>query len=209
MKACRRVVQACALWTAACSGQSEALRTAAVAPDTVVFATDLWPGEGIPVIVMQRTSLTLRAQPDPGSDIIDTLRGRVGQRVAFDSTRYQTITAGTIEILQSSQVSGRDLGDVRRLTLEQYYHSNVPEVSIRLSAPATIDVLQYRAEGTCFVRVEHRVIDAQPCPGFGRDSVKVVREPVTRWWVLTRGSAGVPGWLLVSDSTARAVRREF
>jgi hypothetical protein len=39
--------------------------------------------------------------------------------------------------------------------------------------------------------------------------VKVAREPVTRWWVLTRGSTGVQGWLIVSDSTARAVRREF
>lgn len=194
---------------AACSGQGDPLLTSAAGPDdTIVFAVDLWPGEGIPVIQVQRASLPLREQPDPRAPVVDTLRGRVGQRVAFDSTRVQTIGAGAIEVLRPFQLTGRELGDVRRLTLDQYYQS-LPDVSIPLASPMTIEFLQYRAEGTCFVRVDRRVIDAQPCPGFGRESVKVVREPVTRWWVLTRGSAGAQGWLLVSDTTARAVRREF
>lgn len=210
MRACRRVVSACALLMTACGGQGEVLLTsAAPTEDTVVFAADLWPGEGIPVIETQRPSLPLRAQPDPDAAVVDTLRGRIGLRVAFDSTRVQTIVTGAVDVLQPFQLTGRDLGDVRRLTLDRYYQSSVPEVSIPFDAPATIEFLQYRAEGTCFVRVERRVIDAQPCPGFGRESVKVVREPVTRWWVLTRGATGVQGWLLVSDTTARAVRREF
>jgi hypothetical protein len=194
----------------ACVGQGEALLTSAArSEDTVAFAVDLWPGEGIPVIELQRSSLPVRAQPDPAAEVVDTLRGRSGQRVAFDSTRYQTIATGAIEVLQPFQLTGRDLGDVKRLTLDRYYQSGVTEISIPLATPGTIEYLQYRAEGTCFVRVEQRVIDAEPCPGFGRESVKVVREPVTRWWVLTRGSKGAIGWLLVSDSTARAVRREF
>jgi hypothetical protein len=143
------------------------------------------------------------------AEVVDTLRGRSGQRVAFDSTRYQTIATGAFEILQPFLLTGRDLGNIRRLTLDRYYHSSLAETSIPLSAPATLEFLQHRAEGTCFVRVEQRVIDADPCPGFGRESVKVVREPVTRWWILTRGARGVPGWLLVSDTTARSVRREF
>ena len=210
MKPCQRVVFVGALSVTACVGQGEALVvSAARSEDAVAFAVDLWPGEGIPVIEMQRESLPVRAQPDPSADIVDTLRGRVGQRVAFDSTRYQTIATGSIEVLQPFQLTGRDLGDVRRLTIDRYYHSAVSEVTIPLGAPATIEYLQYRAEGTCFVRVDRRVIDAQPCPGFGRESVKVVREPLTRWWILTRGSKGAIGWLQVSDSTARAVRREF
>ena len=209
MTAWRRTVSGYALWLAACGGQGEPLLTSAARPeDTVVFAVDLWPGEGIPVIEMQRTLLPLREQPDPGATIVDTLRGGLGQRVAFDSTRYQTITAGAIDILRPFHLTGRELGAVRRLTLDQYYQTT-PEVSMPLASPATIEFLQYRAEGTCFVRVEQQVIDAQPCPGLGRETVKVAREPVTRWWVLTRGSAGVQGWLIVSDSTARAVRREF
>lgn len=210
MRACRRVVPACALWIAACGSQGEALLTSAAATrDTVAFAADLWPGEGIPVIQMQRTSLPLRAQPDPHADVVDTLQGRIGQRVAFDSTQVQTLVVGAIDVLRPFQVAGRDLGDVKRLTLDRYYQANISEISIPFAARTMIEFLQYRAEGTCFVRVGQRVIDAQPCPGFGRESVKVVREPVTRWWILTRGAGGASGWLLVSDSTARAVRREF
>ena len=209
MMAWRRAVTGTAFWMVACSGQGEPLLTSVAATeDAIAFAVDLWPGEGIPVIEMQRTSLPLRQQPDPRATVIDTLRGRVGQRVAFDSTRYQTITAGAIDILRPFQLTGRELGAVRRLTHEQYYQA-MPEVSIPMASPATIELLQYRAEGTCFVRVDRRVIDAQPCPGFGRESVKVVREPVTSWWILARGAHGAYGWLLVSDSTARPVRREF
>jgi hypothetical protein len=210
MTACRRAVPVYALCMTACVGQGEALLiSAAPAEDSAAFAVDLWPGEGIPVIEMQHPLLPVRAHPDPSAEVVDTLRGRNGQRVAFDSTRYQTIATGAIEVLQPFQLTGRDLGDVKRLTLDRYYQSGVREISIPLATPGTIEYLQYRAEGTCFVRVEQRVIDAQPCPGFGRESVKVVREPVTRWWILTRGTRGVPGWLLVSDTTARPVRREF
>lgn len=209
MIASRGLLSACALWAAACSGQREPFLTSAATPgDTVIFAVDLWPGEGIPVIELQRTSVPIREQPDPLSPVADTLRGRVGQRVAFDSTRYQTIATGSMDVSRPFQLTGRAFGNVKHLTLEQYYQS-LPEVTVGLAAATTIDVLQYRAEGTCFVRVEQRVIDAQPCPGLGRERVTVTREPVTRWWVLTRGSTGMQGWLFLSDTTARAVRREF
>lgn len=196
---------------AACTGQAESLLTANP-PDSaaaVEFAIDLWPGEGIPVIEARRSVLQIHAAPDPDSPVIDSLRGRVGRRLAFDSTRYQTIQAGAIRVLQPMRVEGRDLGEVTHLSLNRYYQPNLPEAAIPLAALTTIDYLQNRAEGTCFVRIEGRVIDAQPCPGFGRESVKVLREPVTRWWVRVRGSGGAFGWLPVSDSTARSVRREF
>jgi hypothetical protein len=210
MKARSGVVQLWAVWIAGCAGQGDPLlASSAHATASVVFEADLWPGEGIPVIEMRRTALPLLAEPDPASEVIDTLHGRVGQRVAFDSTRYQTVEPGAIRIQTSFELKGRGLGNVKHLTLDRYYQPNDAEVSIALTAPATVEFLQYRAEGTCFVRVQNTVIDAQPCPGFGRESVTVVRDPVTRWWVLVRGVNDRPGWLLVSDSTAKAVRREF
>jgi hypothetical protein len=200
----------CAILIAGCAGQGESLlASSANAGESVVFAADLWPGEGIPVIELRRPAVPVYAQPDPTSAVVDTLRGRVGQRVAFDSTRYQTIESGTIRIHTSLELKGRDLGDVTHLTLDRYYHPNAVETSIPLTASSTVEFLQYRAEGTCFVRVQNTVIDAQPCPGFGPESVSVVRDPVTRWWVLVRGEKDKPGWLLVSDSTAKSVRREF
>ena len=209
MNASRGAIHAWVL-LAACSSQADSLLT--VRPGSgapVEFATDLWPGEGIPVIETRRPQLPLRSEPDPGARVVDTLETRVGQRVAFDSTRYQTIEAGSISVLERSQVTGRDLGEISHVSLDEYYAPARTEISVPVDAPATIDLLQYRAEGTCFVRLGERVIDAQPCPGFGRESIKVVREPVTRWWIRVRGKGGAFGWLLVSDSTARSVRREF
>jgi hypothetical protein len=203
------VVQLCALCIAGCAGQGEQLlATTAQAGPGIVFAADLWPGEGIPVIELRRPSIPVYAEPDPASAVVDTLQGRVGQRVVFDSTRYQTLESGTIRIHMSFELKGRDLGAVKHLTLDGYYQPN-EETSITLAAPADVEFLQYRAEGTCFVRVQTSVVDAHPCPGFGPESVSVVRDPVTRWWVRVRGTRDKPGWLLVSDSTAKAVRREF
>jgi len=195
---------------AACGGQAETLMS--VAQDSapaVQFEIDLWPGEGIPVIEAKRSVLRLRAAPDPASPVVDSITGRLGQRVAFDSTRFQTVRSGSLRLLTPMSITGRDLGATSHLSLDKYYHAADHEISISVAVPATIEFLQYRAEGTCFVRINQRVIDAEPCPGFGKESVEVVANPVTLWWIGVRGQRGSYGWLLVSDSTAQAVRREF
>ena len=194
----------------ACTGQAETLMS--VTPDStpaVQFTIDLWPGEGIPIIEARRAVLMLRAAPDSSAPVMDSLTGRVGRRIAFDSTQFQTRRSGELRVVTPLLVAGRDLGGLTHLTRDRYYHAPGPDVSIPLAPPATIEFLQYRAEGTCFVRIERRVIDSQPCPGFGKESVEVVREPVTQWWIFVRGQGGAHGWLLVSDSTAQSARREF
>jgi hypothetical protein len=206
----RHSTSALAITLAACSGQAEPLLS--VRPDSstgIQFAIDISPGEGIPVIEAQRAVLVLRSAPDAGAPVVDSLAGRVGRRIAYDSTRYQTLKSGELRVVTPLSLAGRNLGALTHLTRERYYHAPGADVSIPVAANATIEFLQYRAEGTCFVRIDNQVIDAQPCPGFGKESVEVVREPVTEWWILVRGPRGIPGWLIVSDSTAKAVRREF
>ncbi len=195
---------------AACAVQeaSSGARDLAATPP-VLFTVDLWPGEGIPVIEARRSALPLRAAPDPGSRVVDTLRGRVGQRLVYDSTRLQTIEAGSMRVLNPMQVAGRDMGEVTHVSLDEYYAPTRRDVSVPVPASSTIDFLQHRAEGTCFVRVDRKVIDANPCPAFTTDHVRVEREPLTRWWIRVRGQGGVSGWVLVSDSTAQSTRREF
>ena len=210
MNATRAAFPVCVVVLSACSGQAETLMT--VSPDStspVQFSIDVWPGEGIPVIEAKRTVLRLRAAPDPASPVVDSIKGRIGQRLAFDSTRVQTIRSGSLRAVQPLRVVGRDMGETSHLTLARYYHASNQEVSIPVPAPEAIEYLQYRAEGTCFVRIKRRVIDAEPCPGFGKESVELVAHPATRWWIRARGQSGVHGWLLVSDSTAQSVRREF
>ena len=213
-KACRRSGWLATLLAliAACAGGSDNNAPGKQADSTTpaaVFTVDLWPGEGIPVIEAQRERLPLHESPDPSSPAVDTLRAKIGQRVAFDSTRFQTIESGRMRAIDSLLVNGRAMGDVAHISREQYYVLSQPEVAIPVALQSTIDFLQYRAEGTCFIRIDRLVIDAQPCPGFGKESVAVEREPVTRWWIRVRGQGDAFGWLLVSDSTAQSVRREF
>jgi len=210
MRPLRIVPVASAFLLAACGGQAETLMSAT--PDStaaVQFTIDLWPGEGIPVIEARRAVLLLRAAPDPDSPVVDSVKGRIGQRIAFDSTSFQTIRSGSIRVVTPLVIAGRDMGESSHLTRDRYYQGSDKETSIPVAASGTIEFLQYRAEGTCFVRIDRHVIDAQPCPGFGKESVEVIAQPITRWWILARGQGGSPGWLLVSDSTAQSVRREF
>jgi len=211
MKNRRTWLTACAAVVVACTGQSEAALSTAnhSASGSVEFTVDLWPGEGIPVIEARRAMLLVRAEPDPDSPVVDTIRVPRGRRLAFDATRVQTITAGTIRSLAPMHVTGRDMGSTSHVSHEQYYFPTKADVSIPVTAATTIDYLQYRAEGTCFVRIDRRVIDAYPCPGFGPESVVVERQPLTRWWIRVQGESGAAGWILVSDSTAQSVRREF
>lgn len=173
------------------------------------FSIALWPGEGIPVIEARRAHVILHAQPLISSEIVDSLVTRVGARITWDSTRYQTVEPGLIHVTSPLQVTGRDLGSVEHLSRERYQSTTLTQVADSMAPPATMAYLQDRAEGTCFVRVGARVIDADPCPALGQGNVRVERRPVTRWWIGVRGSGGRYGWVVVSDSTAQVVRREF
>jgi hypothetical protein len=173
------------------------------------FAIDLWPGEGIPVIQARRAILLLQATTDPNSAVVDSLVGDVGARIPFDSTRYVTLEPGLIRVTSPLQLTGRNLGAVQHLSRERYHSKEPPQIADSMAPPATIVYLQDRAEGTCFVRVGQRVIDADPCPALGQGNVRVERRPITSWWIGVRGQGGRFGWVVVSDTTAQSVQREF
>ena len=196
---------------AACSGDPgpEIETSTGTVATPIEFSVETWPGEGIPVIEARRATLFLHEAPDPASAILDTLTVAVGTRVHFDSTRYQTIVTGSIAVLRPTSVVGRDFGVRRHLTYEDYYSGDSENAALRVAPPLTIELLQHRAEGTCFVRMETRVINADPCPMFDSAAVKVEREPETRWWIRVRGQHGRNGWVVVSDGTAQVVRRQF
>jgi hypothetical protein len=80
--------------------------------------------------------------------------------------------------------------------------------SFAFSRGDTIEFLQHRAEGTCFVRWRERVIDARRCPSISPTTWTTLREPDTELWfrVVVDGSAG---WVQVTDSTIRIARRTF
>lgn len=178
-----------------------------VASERPVFEIELWPGEGIPVIHSVRSELPLRQTPSVDAQIVDTLKTGIDAPIAYDSTRFQTVTAAVVRVLGEAVVPGRDLGAVRHLSLDQYYSRAFRDTTITLAPGVIMEYLQYRAEGTCFIRVGDRVVDANPCPVPDTTRFAMAGEPRTLWWIHVCGSAS--GWLLLTHSTARVVRRTF
>jgi hypothetical protein len=169
-----------------------------------LFEIDLWPGEGRPIFEATSTVLSLREHPTSSSRISKTVTVAPNQRLSFDDTRYQTIQAGRIRILGATHVIGRIIGAVSRLSRDEYYLGNFSSVSLAVRAGMTLEYLQDRTEGTCFIRTEGRVIDADCTNAL----LKIDAEPTTEWWihvVLPDNS----GWLLVTDSNVKQVNREY
>lgn len=187
------------LFTLACATRPQPVPT---------FETALWPGEGRPVIESVASSLDLRREPSASSESAGTLRVTPGQRLQFDETRYRTIRPGRIVALTDSTVSGRRLGAVRMLSREDYYSDRFERGTVAVPAGTGFELLQYRAEGTCFVRIGGTVIDADTCPIDSR-RFRVESQPAVEWWIRVVRDGKPMGWLLLSDATAKVVRREF
>jgi hypothetical protein len=185
------------------------LMLANLVQEDVPFEIGLSPGEGRPVIQSVTTELELREQPSASAKAVRRLAVTPGQRLHFDETRYRTIAPGRLEAVIDTTVTGRRVGAIRALSRADYYSRKFPHGSVKLNAGAVVDYLQYRAEGTCFVRIDGVVIDAETCPRHNRDAFRLVAEPVIEWWVRLVSDDTPIGWLLLTDKTAKVVDREW
>lgn len=175
----------------------------------VSFGVALWPGEGRPVIHSVASALELREQPFGPAKIVLRLAVAPGQRLQFDETMFRTVKPGHLQASVATAVRGRRLGAIRALSRTDYYSGKFPNDTVKLNAGDAIEYLQYRAEGTCFVRIAGVVIDADPCPRENRDEFRLVSEPAVEWWVRLVSDDKPIGWLLLTDKTAKVVDREF
>jgi hypothetical protein len=174
-----------------------------------VFEVELWPGEGRPVFVAVGSQLSIRELPSDSSSITSTLAVSPGQKLAFDETRYITTTPGRFRVLEPTSVTGRLLGDLRRLSRADYYSGKFDRGSVSVVAGSDIEYLQYRAEGTCFVRVVGQAIDADPCPTQEATKFRLDAQPIVEWWIRVVSDSAGAGWLHVSETTVKVSNREF
>jgi hypothetical protein len=175
----------------------------------VPFEVALWPGEGRPVIESAASQLEVREQPFSSAKTVLTLATAPGQRLQFDETRFRTTRPGQLQAVVATTLTGRRLGAIRELSRADYYSGKFPDATIKLNAGDAVEYLQYRAEGTCFVRIDGVVIDATACPRENRGGFRVVTEPVVEWWIRLVSDDKPIGWLLLTDKTAKVVGREF
>jgi hypothetical protein len=174
-----------------------------------LFEVDLWPGEGRPIFEAASRSLELHELPLGSSKASRTVTVALKQRLSFDDTRYRTIESGRITVLAAASITGRTLGFVSRLSREDYYKGMYSQARRDVQPGLNVDYLQYRAEGTCFVRVSGAVIDADPCPINDKAMFRLETEPKTEWWIHVVLPDNSAGWLLVTDSKVKLVDREF
>lgn len=173
------------------------------------FEVALWPGEGRPVVQSVASELELREQPFGSAKPLLKVAAAPGQRLQFDETRFRTTRPGQLQALGATTVTGRRLGARRALSRTDYYSGKFPPATVKLNAGDTVEYLQYRAEGTCFVRIAGVVFDANPCPRENRDEFQLLSEPAVEWWVRLVSDDKPMGWLLLTDKTAKVVDREF
>ena len=168
------------------------------------FETNMGPGEGPTEYAAASNTLQLRELPSGASRTVRTVRVSHEQRLPYDDTRYRTTQAGHIRVLVSSHITGRMIGPVRGLSSKEYSSDKFHDVNVEIRMGRDIEYLQYRGEGTCFVRLQGNVIEADPCPIYSKSKFKLEIEPKTELWIHTSVGDSV-GWLLVNDATAKIV----
>ena len=173
-----------------------------------VFEIDMWPEEGRPVFEAVGPPLQLRAAPSSSSPVIATLAVAAGQRMIFDDTRYRTIVAGAFVAVRDATIEGRDLGNIATLSKADYYSGKFTRMSVDVKRGDSVEYLQYRAEGTCFVRIRSRVIDAALCPNQRPDQFQTTLEPITEWWIHVSAGQSAAGWVIVTAATLKEVERQ-
>jgi hypothetical protein len=148
----------------------------------------------------------LRSGPSTAARISKTVPVSPNQRLTFDETRYRTVRAGVVRVVQGGRLRGRAMGDISSLSSADYHSSKFQELEIDISPGMKLEYLQYRAEGMCFLRINGKVMDTT-CPDGGQ--FKAESQPKVELWIHVKLPDDSAGWLLVDDSAVKEVDRTF
>lgn len=173
------------------------------------FEIELWPGEGRPQFQAVANELAIHATPSSSAKIVRRLGVAPGQDIAFDETRYRTTASGQLLVLAATHITGRVLGPTRSLTRDAYYSGEFPRQAVACRQGDVVEYLQYRAEGTCFVRVGGQVVDADPCPAQDDRTFRLATKPKTEWWIRVVRDRIPIGWVLVDEKSVKQSGRRF
>ena len=167
------------------------------------FESGLWPGEGRPVFIA-RQNLALHEKPEKDSVMIEKVTIRKGQKIDFKETRYRTLKSGLITVTAPSTISVTSYGRLDFLSSDDYFNKGI-EKSIKLKSGDSLEYLQYRAEGECFIKMKGEVFALQP-----DENIQISIEPQTEWWVLAVDKQKKPlGWVLIDKKTVEFAERQF
>lgn len=173
----------------------------------VAFETDLMPGEGKPVIVA-KMELKLREKPSTDSLLVKGITIPKGQRINFIETIYRTKKSGLAKVHTSFSSPARTYGTVDSLSRNDYYFKG-KQISIDLKEGDTIEYLQERAEGSCFIRYNGEIMAFDLLVYEFNNKLEIIREPETELWVrVIDGNKKSLGWMLLDANTVKEIDRE-
>jgi hypothetical protein len=178
-------------------------------PSRPSFESDFWPEEGRPVFAARTPPLLLHSRPRFDAPQIAQVTVEVGQVVDYVRFRYRTVRPGVLLAKAFLHLRGRNLGATEYVAKADYYHHGGELVDLYLTPGDRIEYLQYRAEGTAFIRWQGLVIDTDFISVGENPDIVDVTLPVTESWVqvltptLTDG-----GWVNV-DQHLTEINRIF
>jgi hypothetical protein len=179
----------------------------------VPFSVDISPGEGKPILRSKGRPLSFHEQPSLDSKSVKEVRFKKGDLVPFERDRVVTTRSGSVEVKAEVALTVRNFGKTDSISVDTYY-SEIKAAPLLIKAKESVEYLQDRAEGSCFLRVYGNTVEAEECPGMqatraAASKLVVKTRPQTQWWIFVPSAGGgVGGWTTVSDASFD-VEREF
>ena len=181
-------------------------------PEMRPFESEFWPEEGIPVFEAKCPRIVLRARPSSDTPVVGYLSTVLGSRVPFSGFRYRTLRPGRVVVHEEYTLTGRNLGRTDYVSQSNYYDDGGELVILQLQSNDRLEYLQYRAEGSGFIRWQGLVLDVEYSPWLGSNRpLELVVEPVTEAWIRVESESDMEtGWILVNEEeTVSEIGREF
>lgn len=167
------------------------------------FESGMLPGEGPKQIIATVEQMNLHRAPSSFSRIARKLKLDKGAEIKFDEVRFRTIKPGLFVAERSGSFDGSSYGVISYLSREDYYNFAAKWQSFDYARGDTIEYLQYRAEGSGFVRFRGEVISAEL---LSRKCLPLaqIRDPITELWIrVIDNNANPMGWYRVDDDTVK------
>lgn len=175
------------------------------------FESEFWPEEGKPQFRAKTAHIVLRESPSREAPISQELEIPLAARLEYSAFRHRTVRSGIVVAHSSGKIHARSFGKTSYISRENYYDSYSHYRDYNYRKGDSFEYLQYRAEGTGFIRWNAEVLDAKlPWKWEGPDpGLELTSEPVTERWIQLLDQSQNPiGWLDV-DEFAKEVDRTF
>lgn len=191
------------------SALSRVVKLVAESPQET-FESEFWPEEGKPKFEAASTQLVLRERPESDAPVCKEINLPLSVELPYSAFRYRTLRPGIVVAKAPGRLRARSLGRTPYVSRENYYDTYSEYRNYEYDIGDAFEYLQYRAEGSGFIRWHGDVLDTDLPWIWGNDqSLELQSKPEAECWIHLLGNDGCPlGWLRVDDF-AKEVGREF